>query len=364
MSRPALQARTARTVTVGGRELLAFAGCDYLGLAHDPRLHAAALAVLPASGLSSAASRATSGGHEAHERLESALAEFLQTESALLAADGYLADLALLQGLADRVRVVLIDADAHPSLFDAARLSGAEVHDYGAGDMNRAYALIDRFRDAGLAVLTDGVFPLQGRIAALNELLRMLPAREAWLVVDDSHALGVLARTGRGSVEVFGLADPRLAVTASLGKALGVAGGFLAGSHDVVARVRRRSEVHAGSTPPPPALAAAALAALDALQAEPERIERLHANVAQLHRIGRRLGVPPRGSFLPVLALPAASAEAGERLEQALAERGLFVPFVRYPATGEQGVLRVAVSSEHTSADLRRLEAALSECLP
>ena len=354
-------ARTATTVTIGGRELLAFAGCDYLGLACDGRLRSAAVEELARTGLSTGASRATTGHHVVHERLEEALAEFLGVESALVLADGYLADLALVQGLADRVDVLLLDADAHPSLDDAARWTGRERHDFGAGDLNRALALIDRHRSGGIAVLTDGVFPQQGRIAAANELLRMLPRSEAWLVVDDSHALGVLAATGRGTLELHGIEDPRVVVTFSMGKALGAGGGAIAGSHAVLARVRRRSDALIGSTALPPALAAAALAGLDVLQREPERLERLHANTAWLHRIGRGLGLEPRGSFLPVLQLPVRDAEEGERRARALADRGLLVPFVQYPGTPGEGVLRATVGSEHTAADLRRLEDALAD---
>lgn len=360
MTRARIERRSATTVTVDDEELLAFAGCDYLGLAHHPRVHAAVVSALPASGTSAGASRETTGNHVAHERLEEALAEFLGTESALLTTDGYLADLALAQGLADRIGVCLIDADAHTSLFDATRLTGTETHDYGPGDMTRAHALIDRFRERGVAVWTDGVFPMHGRIAATNELLRVLPSTSSWLIVDDSHTLGVLGGTGRGTTELFALEDPRLVVTASLGKGLGVAGGVIAGSAEVIARVRRRADAYVGSTPIPAALAAGGLAALDVLQGEPERVERLHANVAQLHQIGRRLGHTPRGSFLPVLPLPGADPEEGDRRVAALRARGLFVPLVHYPGAPEGGALRIAVSSEHTSADLRRLEEALA----
>lgn len=363
MAAPLIEARTARTVTVDGRELLAFAGCDYLGLAVDPRVLAALAETAARTGLSASASRETSGAFAAHERLEAALAEFLGTESALLATDGYAADLALLQGLADRVEVALVDADAHTSLFDAARLAGIEAQDFGKGDLMRAHALVDRNRDRGLVVLTDGVFTMQGRLAAANELLRMLPYDESWLVIDDSHALGVLSDRGRGTLEVYGLEDARLVVTGSLAKALGVPVGFLAGSHDVLSRVRRRSDLHVGSTAVAPPLAAAALAALDALQAEPERLERLHANTRQLHQIGRRLGRPLRGSFLPVLPLAIDGAAEGARVHAALRDRGLFVPYVRYPAAASEGVLRLAVTSEHTAADLRRLEEELREVL-
>lgn len=361
MPRVRVEASTPTTVVVDGVQLLAFGGASYLGLAHHPEVLAAARAALADGPLSTAASRETSGNHVAHERLEQGLAEFLRCEDAVLTSDGYLADLAAVQALADQVHVALIDADAHPSLFDAARAAGTTLHDFGPGDLTRAHALIDRHGSQGIAVLTDGVFPMHGRIAAANELLRMLPRADAWLLVDDSHTLGVLGDTGRGTREVYDTDDERLVVTASLAKALGVAGGVVAGTATVVARVRNRADAYVGTTPVPPALAAAALVALDVIVREPERIERLHANTSQLHRIGRRLGIEPRGSFLPVLVLPVEGVAEGQEVHATLRERGLFVPFVLYPGAPDRGAFKISVTSEHTAADLRRLEQALAE---
>lgn len=358
-----IESSTATRVIVDGVERLAFAGCDYLGLAHHPAVVEAARAELAAGGVTTAASRATTGQRPVHARLEHALAELVGTEAALVTADGYLADLAVLQALRDDVSVALLDADAHPSLFDAVRVGGARAYDYGPGDLSRAHALLDRFGGEGVAVLTDGTFPMHGRIAACADLLRLLPP-DGWLVVDDSHTLGVLGDGGRGTLEVFGLDDPRVVVTASLAKGLGAAGGVIAGSASVIERARHRADAFVGTTALPPAMAAAALAATDVLQREPERVERLHANVAQLHQLGRRLGRPLRGSFLPVLPLPAGDAERGERLTRGLLERGLFVPTVRYPGAGDRCLLRISVNSEHTAADLFELEEALAALLP
>jgi len=285
-----VEASTPTTVRLGSEDLLAFAGCNYLGLAHHPTVRDAVRETLDTVGISSGASRETSGNHLVHERLEQGLAEFLGVEEVLLLPDGYMADLALLQGLADRVEVVLADADAHPSLYDAARLTGKELSDYGPGDLARAGVLIERHAERGLAVLTDGCFSMRGRVAPCAELLALLP-EYGTLVVDDSHGLGVLGERGGGTLELAGISDPRVVLTFSLGKALGAFGGAIAGASTVIAAVRRRSDVYVASTPIPPALAAAAVAALDVLQSEPERVERLRANSAHLHQIGRRLGL-------------------------------------------------------------------------
>lgn len=362
-STPGFEATTATTVRWDGIDLLAFHGCGYLGLAHDGRVVEAARDALERYGASGLASRTTSGNLDLHERLEERLAEFLDMEAALVVADGYLADIAVVAALSARCEIGLLDADAHPSLVDAARAAGMETFDYGPGDMSHAVALLDRHEESAPLVLTDGVFAMHGRLAPVAELLRHLPPR-GLIVVDDSHGVGVLGQHGRGVLESFGLSDDRLVLTGSLGKALGSGGGFVAGPRGVVEATRRGAASFAGTTALAPPLAAAALAALDVLESEPGRLERLRANTGQLHRSARRLGIRSTGTFLPVLRVDLASEEEARRVSAALHVEGLFVPAIRYPGTGGSGFLRIVVTSEHTAAEVRRLEEALLAHLP
>ncbi len=360
-STPAFEATSATTVQQDGIELLGFHGCGYLGLAHDPRVIEAAKLALDRYGASGLASRGTSGTLDLHERLEVRLAEFLGVEAALVVADGYLADLALVSGLASAVGVALHDSDAHPSLTDAARLAGIKAHHYGPGDMLRATALLDRYKDQSPLVMTDGVFAMHGRLAPLNELLRYLP-HGGLLVVDDCHGVGVLGARGRGTTEMFDLHDDRLLITGSLAKALGAGGGFIAGSAQHVASVRKHAASFVGTTALAPPLAAAALRSLDIIDEEPERLERLRANTGQLHRSARRIGsAAETGTFFPVLLLQYASQQEADRLSAALHVAGIFAPAIQYPTAGQGGTVRIAVTSEHTAADIRRLEQSLEE---
>ena len=368
---PALSATGATSVQVDGVDLLSFHGCGYLGLAHDPRVRAAAAESIERFGLSGLASRNTSGNLELHERLEQRLAEFLGTEAALVLADGYLADIAAAQALArdaergglERAPVALHDDDVHPSILDALASSGFRAFGYGAGDMSHALALLDLHKDGAPLVATDGAFAMHGRLAPAAELLRHLPTN-AHLLIDDSHGVGVLGRSGRGVIELFGLDDPRIVLTGSLAKALGSGGGFVAGSADTVEAVRRRTSSFASTTALSPPLAAAALTSLDLIDAEPERLERLRANIGQLHRSARRVGLRSTGTFLPVLRIPTESEDAARRLSSALHVEGIFAPAIRYHGASEQGLVRCAVTSEHTAAELRRLEEALVRHLP
>lgn len=361
---PAIGATTARTVEIDGVELLGFHGCGYLGLAHEPAVVEAASEALSRNGASALASRRTSGNLELHERLESRLADFMGAEAALVIEDGFIADLATLQGLAARGHdLALLDADSHPSLLSGASLAGLECFDYGAGDANRLVALLDRFADRQPLVLTDGVFGMHGRLAPVPEILRHLPAGSA-LVIDDCHGVGVLGERGRGTLEAFGAPLENVVLTCSLAKALGAAGGFIAGPSGVIESVRRGAEAFTTTTGLAPPAAAAALAALELLDSEPERLDRLRANTGQLHRTARRVGIRSTGTFLPILRIELVDEAEARRLSAALHVEGIFAPTLTYPGARSTGVVRVAVTSEHTAHDLKRLEEALVRHLP
>lgn len=368
---PAFEATSARYVTADGIDLLAFHGCGYLGLGHEERVLRAASGALSRYGASALASRNTSGTLDLHERLEIRLAEFLGLEAALVLADGYLADLAIVSALAERARahpnvrgegVALLDAEDHPSLVDAARLAGLRTMDYGAGDLTRAVALLDAQKDQQPIVLTDGVFAMHGRLAAVGDLLRHLPEGGS-LVVDDCHGVGVLGEHGRGTLEAFGIDDPRVVVTGSLAKALGSSGGFIAGTAEHIEAVRSSSAAFITTTALSPPLAAAALSALEILESEPERLERLRANTGQLHRSARRVGLRSSGTFMPILLIPFEDFTEARRVSAALHIEGIFAPAIRYPGAPSGGLIRAAVTSEHTAADIRRLEEGLSRHL-
>ena len=362
-STQAFEATTATTVRWDGIDLLGFHGCGYLGLAHDPRVTGAAREAIERYGVSGLASRNTSGNFDLHERLEQHLADFLGLEAALVVASGYLADLALVAALANQAQIALHDADAHPSLIDAARVAGLERFDYGPGDVTHAMALLDRFKDARPIVLTDGPFAMHGRLAPVAELLRYLPD-EGVLLVDDSHGIGVLGHNGRGTLESFGIEDERIIVTGSLGKAIGSGGGFIAGPSATIEAVRHNAPSFIGTTALSPPLVAAAIAALEVIESEPERLERLRANTGQLHRSARRAGLRSSGTFLPILRIELPTHDDARRLSAALHVEGIFAPAISYPGAGAGGLVRAAVTSEHTAAEIRRFEETLVRHLP
>ncbi len=353
MTRTAFESTTATTVTIAGKELTAFAGCDYLGLSHHPEVLAAAHSF--GASLGSGASLQTSGRHIVHDRLEEALAEFLGVDAVLLMPDGYIANMAALQGLAEQGSpIALLDSAAHVSLADAARAAGLRMQTYGAGDCSLARSLCATHADTGFVLLTDGAFPTQARIPALEELCDI--ALTGHLLVDESHCLGVLGEGGRGVA--FGLHGAHVVRTSSLGKALGGSGGFVAGSVDAIEKVRTYGRAYGGSTAMAPAMACALRASLAILQAEPERPARALTNAARLHALLDAHFGGETAHHLPVRAL---NVPEGNQLANDLREHGVFVPHTCYPGDPLGGVVRFAVSSEHGDREFEALARALGD---
>ena len=362
--RAAIRASTARTVTIGERELLFFGGCGYLGLAHDERVLAALREATRRHGTSSGASRETTGNVVEHEALEREIAEALGLEDALLLPEGALANLALGETLRETLPEpptrVFVDASAHPTILEAVRLAGASPEPRAA----LGAALAEREAGSGPALVwTDGVFPMEGRLADLRGVLDALDTPGSLLVVDDCHGLGVLGARGRGSLEAAGISDPRVIVTGTLSKALGAYGGFVAGAAERVADVRRCSGLYAGTTPLAPPLAAAARAALAILVAEPERVERQRASTRAFRDRLASIGVPLRPLAFPVAAFELESAARMQRVHEFALAEGVYLPFVRYAGAGVNGAFRIVWNAGHTEADLERLTGVLRRAL-
>ena len=349
-----------RLIRIGGRELLNFASNDYLGLADDPRPAAAARGALDRLGWGSGASRLLSGTNELHERLEERLAAFHGAGAALLFGSGYLANIGVLPVLAGEGTVLFSDALNHASLIDAARLSKAEVRIYPHADPE---ALGRMLRAAGgrRVVATDGVFSMDGDLAPLDRILALLDRDDDILYVDDAHGTGVIGE-GKGAAAHFGLADPRLVLMGTLSKALGGIGAFVVGPRELVDVLRSRARSFIFDTALPPPAAAAALAALEILEAEGRRLRAaLHANCRRLASGLRALGFPADPStpvFPVVLGTPERAMAAARRLEAA----GIFAPGIRPPAVPAQACrLRLSVTAAHTAEDLDRLTEALAQ---
>ncbi|MGH8541425.1 MAG: 8-amino-7-oxononanoate synthase [Stenotrophobium sp.] len=362
-------------ITVDGQLCLNFCSNDYLGLASDSRVSDAARHALTDSGTGSGASALISGYNREHRALEEELAEFVQRPRTLLFSSGWAANLGVLRALLGRDDSLIADELNHASLIDGGRLSGARYLRAKHADADSFAAMLT---DAGrlpshvsclTLLVTDTVFSMDGDVAPLPELSQLCAEHGAVLMVDDAHGFGVLGENGRGAIEHFSaIPDVQFPIpdiyVATLGKSLGASGAFVAGSENLVEYLIQRARSWIFSTAPPPAIAAAARAALKIVQAEPQRREQLFANVRQFRAGAVQLGIPLGNSQTPIQPLILGDEARALALSRYLLEHGCWVTAIR-PPTVPLGTsrLRITLSAAHAPAQIEHLLSALADGL-
>ena len=352
-----LESAPGAMVTIDGRRCLYFAGTGYFGLHGHPAVVRAGVEAFRRYGTHGATARGGFGHNEVLLRVEERLKEFFAAEDAAYFCSGYLGSQALVQGLADRFDKVFVDESSHYSVRDAAASTGKPCFPFAHRDPGDLEKKIGARLGGGERplILSDGVFPTFGRLAPLPEYAAAARRYRGLLCVDDSHGVGVLGANGRGTAEHFGLPAGRCHVAATLSKAFGGYGGFIAGRKGLVARVRSRAGAWRGSTPPPTPVAAATARGIELLLADPGMRARLRENVAALKTGMRRLGLPADESPVPIVAWTHGSAAAMRGLQQELLRRGIAIAHLKYVGAPRGGVLRATVFSTHTPAQIRRL---------
>ncbi len=348
-------------IVVDGRRLIDFCSNDYLGLARHPALAAAMSECAALAGAGSAASHLVTGHGLEHQRLEEELAEFTGRERALLFSTGYMANLAAITTLADRGEVVALDRLDHASLIDGTLLSGARFSRYAHGDPADAERVLKEHNGQCTVLATDGVFSMDGDIARLPTLARITRAYKAWLVVDDAHGIGVLGPTGRGLVEQFELEASEVPVLiGTLGKAFGSFGAFVAGSADLIELLVQKGRTYIYTTALPQPVAAAARKALQILQQESWRRERVLALTARFRAAARQLDLHLAASETPIQPVIVGGADLAVRAQNELMQAGFLVVAIR-PPTVPAGTarLRITLSAAHTEAQVDALVEAL-----
>jgi len=349
-------------VRESGEELANFASNDYLGLASHPRILAAAHAAVDAWGFGAGASPLVVGHTRAHEEAEEAFARFTGMPRALLFGSGYAANLGILTALADRSAAIFADRLDHACLVDGALLSRAEFHRYPHADLGRLEAMLAASKAAVRIIATDAVFSMDGDVAPVAELLELAERHDAWLVLDDAHGIGVLGG-GRGTPAHLGLRSPRLVYMATLGKALGGYGAFVAGEPAVVEWLLQRARTYVFSTALPPAAAAVAREALRMIEEDGALVATLHARIAQFREACAARGIATASTTAIQPVIVGESALAVD-ISARLRSLGQLVPAIR-PPTVPQGTarLRVSLSAAHSRAQVETLAAALQEAL-
>ena len=339
-----------------------FGGCAYLGLNHDPRVHRAIAEALARFGTSSSASRETTGNTTAHLALEATLRDFFGFPGALLAPDGYIANIAALQGLAHEHDLLILDERSHRSLTDAAAAAHLPILTYPHQRAHHALELAHTHASQRPLIATDGVFAATGAVSPIADLASGLPTH-ARLLVDDCHGVAVLGR-GLGSVEHAGLrGHPRIVITTSLAKGVGVAGGAIVGSQEVE-RLARTAASSIGSTPIGPALALGTCEALRTIRAGPHHAELLAINARSLHTVLARHGRSDPFQGTPIFPwTPTDDPERMGHLHESALARGILLPRISYPGGPSADYFRLSITSHHTSEHLAQLDATLSEIL-
>ncbi len=342
-------------VTLDGKQVLLLCSNDYLGLANHPKVRGAAAEAAMRWGAGAGASRLISGNMQPHSRLEKRLAAFKGYESALLFGSGYLANTGAIAALARDGEVVFSDELNHASIIDGCRLSRAETFVYRHGDVEHlAWGLRGAGGRAAL-IVTDGVFSMDGDVAPLSELFALAKAHGCRLMVDEAHATGAIGPGGRGSVAAAGLSGEVDVVMGTLGKALGSYGAYVCADRATTDYLLNTARSFVFSTALPPSVAAAGLAALDLLESQPERVERLTANAGTLRRALIEEGLTVGGSETQIVPVTVGEAEATMELSERILERGAFAQGIRPPTVPEgSSRLRFTVMSTHRREELER----------
>lgn len=351
-------------IIVNGQRMLNFSSNDYLGLAAHPAVAQAARHALDEYGTGSGAAHLVTGHTRAHHALEEDLAEFVQRPRALLFSSGYLANLGIAGALTGRGDLVIEDRLNHASLLDAGLLCGARFSRYAHADSK---ALATRLRQAGnrKLVMTDGVFSMDGDLAPLTALSRECEQVQATLMVDDAHGLGVLGESGRGILEHFDLGLEEVPVLmATLGKALGTFGAFVAGSEALIETLIQKARTYIYTTAPPAAWAQATRAALKLVREEGWRREKLQALIARFKAGAAQIVLPLMGSQTAIQPLMIGAAAKALAVSDALAKRDILAIAIRPPTVPAGSArLRLTLTAAHSEQQVDQLLDALAQVM-
>jgi 8-amino-7-oxononanoate synthase len=356
-----LESAQGSQVEVDGHPYLAFCSNDYLGLANHPALAEALCESAKRYGVGAGASHLIVGHQTEHHRLERALAEFSRYPEALLFSTGYMANMGVVSALVGRDDTVFSDKLNHASLNDAIVLSRARMQRYRHGDLAQLEQQLASVRNGRKLVVTDAVFSMDGDIAPVPQLLTLCERYDAWLLLDDAHGFGVLGEQGRGTLEHFGLGSERIIYMATLGKAAGVLGAFVAAVPAVIETLIQRARTYVYTTAMPPPLAAALLTSLQLMRNDLWRRQRLQELVGQLQErlaVLRQWRLMP--SQTPIQPLLIGGNQEAVRVSEALQREGILVPAIRPPTVPKGAArLRISLSAAHTPENVDQLCEAL-----
>jgi len=350
-----IEAMDGAWVTVNGRQMLMFASYSYLGLLGHSKINAAAQKAIQRYGTGTHGVRILAGTLPLHQQLERTISEFKHSDDAIVYSSGYVTNLTTVAALVGRHDVVLSDKLNHASIVDGCLLSRARFVRFRHNDMADLERRLQQVGGAARLLVTDAVFSMDGDIINLPEVSRLCRAYGVTLMVDEAHSVGVLGETGRGIEEHFGLEDVIDLKMGTLSKTIPSLGGYVAGEEEVIRYLKHHSRAFVFSAALPPAQVAAAQAAFEVMQAEPERVKALQRNVE--HFLGglRARGFDTLNSETPIVPILCGSDERAYQMAKCCQERDIFVLPVVAPAVPVGSArLRANVMSTHTPEDIDR----------
>ena len=348
---------------INGEDILTFCSNDYLGLANHPKVLKAFKQAADKYGVGSGAAHLINGHSIEHQKLEEALAEFTGRDRALLFSTGYMANLGVVNALMERADMIFSDRLNHASLIDAGLLSNAKMKRYGHNNISALQKLYDKNSAENTMILSDGVFSMDGDIAPVKQLAGIAKQQKAWLMIDDAHGFGTLGATGAGLLEQENLDQQDVPILmATLGKAIGTAGAFIAGSHDLIEYLIQTARTYTYTTAMPPAIAAATRASLNIVENERERREKLNQHIQQFKKGASELGIELMPSDTAIQPIMVGSTKKTIKLSKQLQKKGILVTAIRPPTVPEGTArLRVTFSAAHTAEDIAILLTALEK---
>ncbi len=351
-----IETKQGPSVEVKGENVIQLSSNNYLGLTSHPRLVEAAKRAAEEFGAGTGSVRTIAGTFTMHNELEKKLANFKKTEAALVFQSGFTTNQGVLSSILTKEDIVISDELNHASIIDGIRLTKADKKVYRHVDMDDLERVLKKSMNYRMRlIVTDGVFSMDGNIAPLPDIVKLAEAYDAFVMVDDAHASGVLGKNGRGTVNHFGL-DGRVHIqVGTLSKAIGVLGGYAAGSQVLIDYLRHKGRPFLFSTSHPPAVTAACIEAIDVLLEEPEHMEKLWENTAYFKDKLVQMGLTLTKSETPIVPILIGEEEKAQALSDHLLTRGVFAQSIVYPTVAQgKARIRTIITAEHTKEELDR----------
>jgi 8-amino-7-oxononanoate synthase len=352
-----IERNEATEVVIGGKRLVMVGSNNYLGLTQHEKVKKAAIDAIRHYGSGCTGSRFLNGTLDLHVELEARLAKFMRREAAVTFSTGFQVNLGVISTLADKDDLIFCDRENHASIFDGCRLAFGKVRKFRHNDMaDLEQQLAQAPREQGKLIVTDGVFSMRGDVCDLPRIVELAREHDAAVMVDDAHGIGVLGKHGRGTAEHFGLEDQVDLVMGTFSKSLASLGGFISGREDVVHYIKHHARALIFSAAITPASAASALAAIDVLEAEPERRERLWRNADRMKKGLRKIGYDTGNSDSVIVPVHVGEMINTFTFWRMLFDAGVFTNPVIPPAVPEgECLIRTSYMATHTDEELEKV---------